>query len=227
MARAPRIARLQAASVSFTAAFDGAVEEQQAQFAAFARAENAKIMADEPRPGSFRRWVDGHEGAVEETVRPDGVIRYAYERLQMVVDFALATLRELSPVLEGDYRAGHIVFVNGTAVESLAESLGGRREGSEIVIANGVPYSRKIEFGKMKMRVPGTDHVYSQAELIVKRRMGNLARVSFSFRTVRMPGSAVGKIFHSRKGVRVRTGGRTRSVADAQRFPALVITERR
>ena len=212
---------VQATSVSFTTAFDGAVEEQQARFAAFARAEHGKIMADAPRPTGFRRWVDGREGAVEETVRPDGVIRYAYDRLGDVVQFALETLRELSPVLSGEYRDAHTVFVNETAVASLADSLDGRREGSEIVIANGVPYARKIELGLMKMRVPGTDHVYQQAEVIVRRRMGNLATVKYAMRTV-LPA-----------GVRPKSrisgglaGNRTRSVEDAYRFPALVISER-
>jgi hypothetical protein len=223
MARTPRV---QALSRSFTAAFDGAVEEQRAQLATFARAENAKIMAEEPRPTDFRRWVDGHEGAAEETVQPDGVIRYLYERLDQVVDFALLTLRELSPVWSGDYRDSHTVFVNETAIDSLADSLGGsllggRREGSEIVIANGVPYARKIEHGTMKMKVPGTDHVYQQAEVIVKRRMGNLAKISFSWRTVLPAGVRAGT--RTSGGL---AGNRTRTVEDAFRFPALVITER-
>jgi hypothetical protein len=215
-------ARVKPTSLSFTAAFDGAVEEQQARFAAFAKAENAKIMAEEPRPTAFRRWVDGHEGAPEETVRPDGVIRYRYHRIDAVVDFALQTLRELSPVLSGAYRAAHKVFVDNVEVASLETWTPGK----EVVIANIVPYTRKIEQGSMKMRVPGSDHVYEQARLIVMRRMSNIAKITFDYRSVRAPGAAVGKIVRTKKGIRVQTGGRLRTVEDAQSFPALIIEAR-
>ena len=61
----------------------------------------------------FTRNVDGREGASEESVRPDGVITYIYPRLDAVVQFAMEVLFDLSPVLSGEYRNSHTLFVDG------------------------------------------------------------------------------------------------------------------
>lgn len=148
---------------------------------AVARQEHARVMTAEPRPDSFRRWVDGREGAPEEAVRPAGVIVYQYRRLEVVVRFALETLKELSPSgppLGGHYREQHMLTVGGAP----AVDLSGWRPGEEILISNPMPYSRKIELGTMTMRVPGSDRVYAQAEQVVRGRYGSIAQVSFTWR---------------------------------------------
>ena len=143
-----------------------------------AKTEHAKVMAAAPRPGSFRRIVDGREGAPEEAVRPAGVIVYEYPRIDLVGQFALETLIAKSPFGRpdgGHYRDDHVLLLNGLKVASFA----GWKRGDEAVIANTRPYARKIEFGDMKMRVPGTDHVYAQAAQVVNRVWGGVARVTF------------------------------------------------
>src|SRR5437870_2457151 len=105
--------------------------------------------------------------------------------MQEVVDLALATLRERSPVgSAGDqhpglYRDSHTVFLNGHVVTDVSDF----RPGDQINIANPVPYARKIEAGRGQMSVPG--HVYEDAAVIVAARFSNSASVKFTFMPVR------------------------------------------
>ncbi|CAL77413.1 hypothetical protein BRADO3636 [Bradyrhizobium sp. ORS 278] len=110
-----------------------------------------------------------------------------YQPMQAVVDFALETLRERSPVgAEGDrhpglYRDSHTVFLNGHVVSD--GDVRAWRPGDQINISNPVPYARKIEIGRGRMTVPG--HVYEEAALVVASRFGNQAVVKFTFMPVR------------------------------------------
>jgi hypothetical protein len=110
-----------------------------------------------------------------------------YQPMQAIVDFALETLREQSPVgSEGDkhpglYRDSHTVFLNGHVVADGDVRV--FRPGDQINISNPVPYARKIEIGRARMTVPG--HVYENAALIVASRFGNQAVVRFTFMPVR------------------------------------------
>lgn len=191
----------------FVVAAQGARDEVQRQLVATAKREHSRIMQAEPRPTRFTRAVDGVRGAREEQVRPDGTIIYVYHRLDEVVQAALDTLFDLSPVLTGAYRMNHRLFVNGVEARNLA----GWDGQGDIIISNSMPYSRKIELGKMTMRVPGSDHVYEQAEFALRQRFGNQARIFFTFRGL-MGGS-------------VLTGRQGGNKSDL-RYPALEISER-
>lgn len=171
-----------------------------------AKREHARVMNTDPRPQRFTRTVDGKRGAIEDVVKPDGIIVYDYPRMDEIVQFAMNTLFDLSPVLSGDYRNSHQLFVGGAAVSNLASWDGE----SDIVIVNYVPYSRKIELGKMRMRVPGTDHVYEQAQFLINQRYGNVAAVKFTFQGI-VGGGAV--------------AGKQGNKAD-NRYPALIIRSR-
>lgn len=171
-----------------------------------ARREHAKVMQADPRPGSFTRYVDGRLGAPEETVRPDGVIAYHYQRLDVVAQFAMETLFDGSPVDEGDYRANHTLFLDGQEVRNLANW----RPGMEVAIGNYVAYARKIELGRMKMRVSGTDKVYQRALRIVRGRFGNIAQIAFTYRGIVGGALATGKAANN----------------PAVRYPFLIIRER-
>lgn len=153
-------------------------EETQKALVALAKRQHAKVMQDDPRPSRFVRTVDGVRGAREEQVRPDGAIIYVYPRLDEVVQAAMDMLFDLSPVLSGDYRMGHTLFVDGVEARNL-EAWSGQ---GQILISNVLPYSRKIELGNMTMRVPGSDHVYEQAEFTLRQRFGNQARIVFTYR---------------------------------------------
>lgn len=163
-----------------------------------AKREHSRIMKTDPKPARFTRTVDGATGAREEAVKVNGRIVYRYPRLEEVVRVAMEMLFDLSPVLSGEYRLAHTILVGGAAVNDLSTWDGA----GEVVITNPLPYSRMIEAGKMKMRVPGSDHVYEQAQFLLRQRFGNQARIKFSYRST-VPGKAGNK--------------------SANRFPALEI----
>jgi len=198
------MARLKPISQQFDIAIKGTMEEVHKAIVATAAREHGKIMKAEPRPASFTRTVDGIRGAPLEQVKR--IVVFEYHRLAEVAQFAMETLFARSPVKSGDYRRSHTLFLNGVAVANLK----GYKPGDRMAIANSVPYSRKIEAGKMKMRVSGTDHVYQQAEQIVRRRYGNIANVRFTYQGIVGGARATGKAAG-------RSGGR---------YPALIITER-
>lgn len=185
----------------FRVAAKGTVEEVRKVLIATAKREHARIMQTEPRPKRFVRAVDGVTGAREEQVKSGGVIRYRYQRLEEVVRAAMELLFELSPVLSGEYRMAHTLFVDGAAASDLSTWDGT----GTIIITNMMPYARKIEVGKMVMRVPGTDHVYQQAELLLRRQHGNQANIKFNYRGI--------------------VGGRAGNKS-SNRYPALEISER-
>jgi hypothetical protein len=151
---------------------------------AYATLANNQVMNSDPRPLGETITVDGVVGASLDAVTADSVIDFKYWRYDDVAQFALETLRGLSPVGSGGdphpglYRDSHKLYLNGSVVSDLS----GWQPGDDAYIANLLPYARKIEVGGMQMQVPGTDHVYQQAEQIVNARMGNVGAVQFGFR---------------------------------------------
>lgn len=234
MARAVPVAE------AFRVAAQKTLDATRALLVETAKKKHAEVMARDPRPASFTRYVDGREGAPEESVRPAGVIVYRYPRLEQVAQFAMETLFDLSPVLSGDYRSAHLLFLNGEPVANLK----GWRPGDEISISNPLPYARKIEVGSMTMRVPGTDLVYQQARRKVMSRWGNVAKVDFTFRAI-MGGDQVNQAAAASSGqpwwlggaaARPASGanetriakvfGRTAHNRSSNRYPCLIIRER-
>jgi hypothetical protein len=154
-------------------------------------------------------------------------IVFRFLPVQDVVDFALQTLRERSPVgSNGDkhpglYRDSHMVFLNGSVVEG--SDVRAWRPGDQINISNPVPYSRKIEAGRGEMSVPG--HVYEDAAQLVAGRYGNRVAVKFTFMPVRFGGVQAFAAFSRR----IRPGRRLSEKARRDwlvRQPALEIRGR-
>lgn len=142
-----------------------------------------------------------------------------------IVEFALQTLKARSPVGSGKdphpglYRDSHLVFINGHVVKDTA----GWQPGQQINIANPVPYSRKIEAGKMKMSVPA--QVYELAAPIISARFGNSFAVKFVFMPVRFGDNAAWASFTKMQ----RTGRKLSEKARKDwlvRQPALEIRSR-
>jgi hypothetical protein len=177
-------------------------EQVQKALVETAKAAHQRVMQTDPRPTRFNRTVDGARGAPEERVKPFGVIVYDYPRLDEVVQFALEALFDLSPVLSGEYRNAHQLYLDGYPVRNLADYRGG-----EVVIMNTFPYARKIELGAMTMRIENTDQVYAKAADLVRGRFGNQAKISQEWRAA----SATGGLRANHKNLR---------------YPALTIEER-
>jgi hypothetical protein len=153
------------------------------------------------------------------------IVRYL--AMQDVVDFALAALKERSPVGSspdkhpGLYRDSHTVFLNGHVVQG--GDVGAFKSGDQINISNPVPYSRKIEAGRGQMSVPG--HVYEETALLVAGRYGNRAAVKFTFMPVRFGDVATFAAFSRR----IRPGRRMSEKARQDwlvRQPAIEIKAR-
>lgn len=166
-----------------------------------AQAQNSRVLGRMPE---HRQFVDGAEGKPLDQVRPDGGrIVFEFEIAQDIVPAILAELERVSPVLSGDYRNSHMVFADGRQVlpgEPVPAA-------QEYVFLNPQPYARRIELGKMKMRVSGTDRVFQQAQRAAARRFGNLASIRFSYR------SPIGT-------------AQTGKAGRASRVPAIVVTMR-
>lgn len=148
-----------------------------------------------------------------------------YIRMQGIVDFALETLRERSPVGSGDdkhpglYRDSHTVFLDGHNVTDVS----GWRPGQQINISNPVPYARKIEAGGMTLSVPA--HVYELAVPVINGRFGNLVAIKFTYMPVSFGAVAAYAAFSKR----IRPGRRLSEKARQDwlvRQPALQITSR-
>lgn len=154
-------------------------------------------------------------------------IIYRFVDMQALVDFAMATLKELSPIGSGNdkhpglYRDSHLIFLNGHVVKDVSAF----KAGDQINISNPVPYSRKIELRQMKLSVPG--HVYEKAAQIVADRYGNQASIEFTFMPVRF--GSVQDYAHSLAGqaAGARRGGSKKALRDwLVRQPALQIRAR-
>lgn len=184
---------------------DGALSpaEQSRAVAAFAsgklreaQQQNERVLGHVP---THRTFVDGAEGKPLESVRPDGRIVFEFEIRSDIATFIAAELKRLSPVLTGAYLRGQKVFADGReVVPGEAMPLA-----AVLTFLATVPYSRKIEAGRMRMRVPGTSQVYQQAAKAAQRRFGNLASIRFTYAAT--------------------AGGKA---ARASRNPAIVVTMR-
>ncbi|MHC1943459.1 hypothetical protein IF803_03635 [Bradyrhizobium sp. UFLA06-06] len=153
-------------------------------------------------------------------------IVFRYLAMQDIVDFALETLRQRSPVGSvgdphpGLYRDNHTVFLNGHVVSDVSAF----RRGDQINISNPVPYARKIETGRMKMKV--APKIYQETALIVAARYGNRAAVKFTFMPVRFGDIAAYAAFSKQiKAGRRRMSDKARR-ASLVRQPALEIRAR-
>ena len=159
---------------------------QSKAVAAFARGElreaqtiNGRALGRVPR---HKTVVDGRTEAPLETVKADGGrIVFEFEILVDVLIFIAQTLYAKSPVLTGRYRESHQLYADGVLVTSGAQLA---PAADRYTFLNPLPYSRKIEAGKMKLRVPGSSHVYEQTRQIATRRFGNVAAVRFIYQTV-------------------------------------------
>jgi hypothetical protein len=228
-----------ALSNQFDRAKGRALATVKGRLVAIAKSRHATVMGRDPRPSRFLRIVDGRVGAVEEMVKATGIITYVYERTQIgferdeketaarlgeVVKFALATLRDLSPVGTGRdphpglYRDSHQLFRNGYPVSGLLLW----KPGDEVSITNYVDYSRILEVGDKKFRLPLK--VYERAADIVEEKYGQDAKIEFTWRgivaTYQIPQEA-----SRRRGFGVNVAARSRRHNVAQfRFPTLVIS---
>lgn len=182
-----------------------APEAIAAQLAAFAISERDELIRSGRASPRWRRFVNGRPDVPEAAVVLPGPIAYEFSVMDQVVEYALAFLRQRSPVLTGAYRASHYVMVRGvrTAPEAIPP-------GAEIWILSDLPYARKIEVGAMRMSKP--PKLYEDATNAVRKRFGGVVDVGIQF--VFVPWAWRLKRDQGRRG---------RRRGDPVTFPALIL----
>ena len=132
-------------------------EAISAALAKVARSELSRVIQSGQGTSAYSRFVNGREGAVEESVKAPGPIVYVFSWWQSIIQDALAALIAVSPTKTGRFVKSFIVIVNGRLVTDFSDI----DPGSEVIITNAQPYVRKIQVGAMKMSVP--PRIFEQA----------------------------------------------------------------
>lgn len=181
----------------------------QAEFARVeienAKAINARALGRAP---PLRIFVDGREGAPLTSVRPGGVIVADFRLVSELLGWIDMQLILHSPMKTGRYKRSHALFADGSQIALAGKVPTDVPQADEYVFINLVPYARKIERGSSTQAPEG---VYQVVAVLAQRRFGNVARITYSFRT-----ATGGEIIGGRLGNR-----------SSQRNPAIIVRQRR
>ena len=149
-----------------------------------AKTQNKQVLGAVP---PYEVYVDGREGAPLTSVKPDGIIRAEFQLVNEVLVWISTQLQMHSPVLTGRYAKSHELFADGVDTENPNAA----PPAEEYVFLNTQPYARKIEgyrgLGGVVHRAPSSpqapDGVYQAVATLAQRRFGNVAKITFSYRT--------------------------------------------
>lgn len=190
-------------------------ERRAAAVAAMARAARDKLIAEGAAPPLYTTFVDGREGAAEETARPDGAILYQFDVIGIAAAFALEFARGRSPAQSGEYRRSWFIAVNGRPYAGAIAAIPGD---AVVMVTNRAPYHRKIDTGGQ--RGIGRNIVEATRQAVRARWPALLVERQF----VEIPNGYIMK-----GGRRARSGGRLRAASRAggvMSYPAVVIRRR-
>lgn len=193
---------------------------------ATARAGHDKIMREAmARAGfapDFEAYANRPGNTNLDSVKLPGPIVFRYRYLREAIVFALAALRRASPVVSGAYRDSHRLFIDGVAVGDIPAKIA---PGATIMIANLVPYARRIEIGRTQsgrpfvIQVP--PRIYESVTRQVRARFGKIGKVTFGYASVPNASVIKGRLpshYTGAAGVRTR-----RRQAAGQPVPAPAI----
>ncbi|HTM78590.1 MAG TPA: hypothetical protein VL133_13295 [Devosia sp.] len=151
-------------------------EATSAELAAFAKSELARVIKTGEGNANYTRFVDGIEGAPEESVEAPGPILYQFSWWEEIIVAALAELEKRSPRSSGRYASSFVVLASQQVVTGFDDISGG----AEVIIFNAQPYTRKVEVpNAMQMSVPPRH--FDMATRALVRKFG--ANGSFRFQT--------------------------------------------
>lgn len=161
-------------------------EAARKHLVATARSGHAKIMREALARSGFYPDFDAYANRpgntnLDSVVLP-GPIVFKYRYLREAIVFALGALRKASPVVSGAYRNNHRIFINGVPADAVPMRID---PGSTVMIANTVPYARRLEVGKTKsgrafvIQVP--PHIYERVTNQVRARFGNVGSIKFGY----------------------------------------------
>jgi hypothetical protein len=126
-------------------------EASAARFAAVARARRDEIIRSGQASERYDTFVDGREGAREETTRPGGAVEYRFNSWGEIIREAMLQLAMASPTDDGDFVRAWTLAVNGRPWTGDYEDI---PLNADVMIVNPLPYARKIEVGAMTLSVP-------------------------------------------------------------------------
>jgi hypothetical protein len=142
--------------------------------AAFAKESLAEVVMAGAGP-RYERYVNGRQGATEESVKAPGPIVYEFSMWEPVITFALDELRRRSPVKSGRFRNSFIVLANQKPVMNYGEI----PPDAEVIIVNFQPYTRKAEAGVLG---PKRNYIFDGTKRALARTFGNSGRNAAAFR---------------------------------------------
>jgi hypothetical protein len=103
------------------------------------------VLADTPQAGTSTVLVRFGELVLNPDPNESTILSLRWSYLGEIAAFALAFLRERSPVRSGAYRAGFYLGIDGRFVTADRFDPARMGEASEVVIGNVEPYSRKVD----------------------------------------------------------------------------------
>jgi len=180
-----------ARDIELLIAQDLSPEAQSATLAAFARETLAEAEATNEaalgHASPHETFVDGREGASEDTVKPAGQIVYEFQLVEETLAWIGQQLVLHSPRRTGHYAASHILLADGLEVDPAAPI----PMASEYVFSSVVPYARKIEGddNRAPESEQAPDGVYEVVAALANRQFGNVARIRFSWRPLQNAGA--------------------------------------
>lgn len=183
-------------------------EQINRALATFARQELAKVIAAGASP-QYDKFVNGRQGAAEESVIVPGPIVYVFTNWPLVINTALAELKKRSPRRTGRYQNSFVVVVGGRTVVTDYSKL---RPDAEVIIFNMQPYTRKTETG---YNGPGKRHFDLSKSALNSRFKGAF---EFEMKYVDVPGGIASGVPYLLK----RTTKR-RAAGTPLTYPALII----
>ncbi|HEV7337022.1 MAG TPA: hypothetical protein VGO06_13705 [Bosea sp. (in: a-proteobacteria)] len=199
-----------------TADLDPAVINRE--LAKYARASLRDAIAGGEASSVYTKYVNGREGAEEETVEVPGPIVYDFSYWQPILAFALAELEKRSPRKTGDYIASHVVMVGSQVMRPDAEI----SAMEEVSVVATVPYARKIESGFQ--RVSTGEAVFQDVRRKVQSQFGRA--VDVRFRMVYIPNGYIlkGRFRRGRKQFSRTKLQRDTQAGARMTYPAIVMS---
>jgi hypothetical protein len=164
-----------------------------------AREGNARTLAEQTARAGVKPGVIAYANSVGnanlDSVKLPGPIVFNYRYFTEIVQETVKALIAASPRDSGDYIRGHTVFIDGSPVQGVPTDIG---PNVEIIIANRVPYARKIEVGKTKKGrafvIQVEPHIYERVmSQVIRPKYRTVAKIAFNY--VSLPDA-----YESRKG---------------------------
>lgn len=185
--------------------------------AAFAKAELAKAIAEGASP-RYERFVNGVEGAAEESVVPPGPILYRFVNWPQIIEMALAELVRRGPrPSSGRFNRSYVVIAGGRVVVTDWTKI---RADAEIIITNFQPYVRKAEVGRLG--IPER-RLFAGTARVLRSRFGGSFSVVSKFVDI-PPGIVAGAPYRLKGGGnRGRSHDRISRRSGVLSYPALII----